>query len=103
MSTEDQAAAGIGIAKRAIHALADGNEAGALAALNTASHPEAVFAASYLLAALRETATAWAGGDQVAASRALHAGADETEDTAITQVSIIINEAFNREAGEQNE
>jgi hypothetical protein len=88
-------ARGMDAAQRAIRATADHEDDRALAILNEQSYEDAVWASSYLLACLRELATVTAKGDPKEARRLLHAGADgAAEDTAVTQVGVIINNAF---------
>lgn len=88
-------ARGMDTAQRAIRATADHEDGRALAILNEQSYEDAIWASSYLLACLRELATVTAKGDPQEARRLLHAGADGVaEDTAVTQVGVIINNAF---------
>ena len=88
-------ARGMDAAQRAIRATADNEDDRALAILNEQSYEDAVWASSYLLSCLRELATVTAKGDPGEARRLLHAGADgAAEDTALTQVRVIINNAF---------
>lgn len=94
---EEDAARGMEAAKRAIHAIADGDDATALRHLSNASAAEVAWAAGYLLACLRSSALTIAKGDTAKASRRLHAAANEREDIAFTQASVIVDAAFKRE------
>jgi hypothetical protein len=91
----EAAARGLDAAQRAMHAIADNENDRALAILNTTAHEDGIWTSSYLLSCLRELATVTAKGDPKEARRLLHAGADgAAEDTALTQVGVIINNAF---------
>lgn len=87
------AASGIDAARRAVLAIADGDEAGALAALNATSHAEAVWAASYLLSAVRECAQARFGPSPRRVSDALRRAVADTADPVLTQVALIVEDA----------
>jgi hypothetical protein len=92
MTLDQTAAAGVHLAKRAIHAIADGEDAEALALLNGAEHEELAWCSAYLLSALRESVAArFKRPAQV--RRALHQGANDFGDDLITQANVIVEEA----------
>lgn len=90
----EDSAAGIEAARKAIVALAEGDDRAALHALNATSHAEAVHAAAYLLACLRESVSNQVRHDPRRLELALKAGASAAaEDAVITQVGLITQEA----------
>ncbi len=98
MTTADDAAAGVQLAQRAVHAAADGHDERILELINGASHGEVAWAASYLVSAVREMAHVATKGNARKTRRALHAGADNIEDALTTRLAVMVDEA-SRESG----
>lgn len=96
---ERDAARGVELACEALHAIADQDDRGALNVLNRATHVEAVWAAAYLLSAVRAAVSSTVGHDVVRTSEALHSAADDglAEDPLHASVDVILDEALERE------
>jgi hypothetical protein len=93
MSAPDDAASGIELAQKAIHAAADGHDDQILALINGATHGEVAWAASYLVSVSRELAMVASKGNVRKARRALHAGANNIEDALTTRLAVMVDEA----------
>ncbi|MCW2588499.1 MAG: hypothetical protein JWQ86_926 [Mycobacterium sp.] len=92
MSIDDDAASGVRLAQRAIHAAADGADDKILELINSATHAEVAWAASYLVSAVREAAWQFAKGNPRKTRRALHAAADDLEDPLMVRLALMLDE-----------
>lgn len=96
-SREEAAIGGLDIARRALHAIADGRDDEALAACNSGSHEETTWMAAYLLTALRECVSARFDRKPVRVALALHRAADTMGDDVMdTRLSLIAQESGER-------
>lgn len=94
MSQLEDSASGIEAARKALIAMAEGDQAAALAALNACSHPEAVWAAAWLLSGIKEVVSTTVGHDPRRLELALKAAASGADaDIVITQVGLIAQHA----------
>lgn len=95
MTPEEAAAAGVQLAKKAIHLIADGHEAEAHAVLNGAAHEELSWCSAFLLSAVKESVAArFKRPGQV--RWALHAAANNVEDDVLTQVAVVLEQEQRR-------
>jgi hypothetical protein len=92
MTQDDDAAAGVSLAQAAIHARADRDDAGVLAAINGGSHAEVAWAAAYLVAALEEAVLKSMHGNRRKTRRALHASANRLDDVVMARADAIVEE-----------
>lgn len=99
-SPATSAGAGIQLAKQAVHAFADGDEAAAMDMLRTADHDELSWTAGYLLACLRESVSVQVKHDPRRLELALKkAAAAADEDVLFTQVALLSQATGQTEAG----
>ena len=94
MTTDTGSASkGVKLAQRALHAIADGNEQEALAALNSASPEETMWANAYLLSGIRGFALSLAKGNTNKAARLLLGVARNTEDALMAEYAVTVQDA----------
>lgn len=93
MTQYDDAAAGMRAAIEAMRAIADGDNARALALLNGTTHAQATWAAATLLETTVQAVKVAVKGDMRRFELALRNAADqaEAEDVLMTQVALILN------------
>jgi hypothetical protein len=95
MNEHQDAARGIDLARRAMIARSEGDEAEVLAIINSAQTTgEAAYAAAMLLSCLWDTTVVMAKGNELKAAGALRRSAEKlNEHSVLTQVELIVRDA----------